>query len=46
MQSVEETNAALAKEFEDDARREQESLSQRGESKDPEVPPPKTSRIK
>jgi hypothetical protein len=28
MQSVDETNAALAKEFEDDARKEQESLPQ------------------
>jgi hypothetical protein len=45
LQSVEETNAALAKEFEDDARREQESLPQNGESKTPEVPPPKTASI-
>ena len=41
MQTVEETNAALAKELENDARREQESLPQSGGSKLPEVPPPK-----
>ncbi len=41
IQTVEETNAALAKELEDDARREQESLPQSGGSKPPEVPPPK-----
>ncbi len=41
MQTVEETNAALAKELEDDARREQESLPQSGGSKPPEVSPPK-----
>ncbi len=42
MQTVEETNAALAKELENDARREQESLPQSGgSSKPPEVPPPK-----
>jgi hypothetical protein len=45
MQSVDETNAALAKEYEDDARREQESLPQSGESKAPEVPPPKTVSV-
>jgi hypothetical protein len=42
MQRVEETNAALAKELEDDdALKEQESLPTSGESKAPEVPPPK-----
>ncbi len=41
MQTVEETKAALAKELEDDARREQGSLPQSGGSKPPEVPPPK-----
>jgi hypothetical protein len=41
MQTVEETNAALAKELEDDARREQGSLPQSGESKPPEVSLPK-----
>ena len=41
MQTVEEAKAALAKELEDDARREQESLPQSGGSKLPEVPPPK-----
>ncbi len=41
MQTVEETKATLAKELEDDARREQESLPQSGGSKLPEVPPPK-----
>jgi hypothetical protein len=41
MQSVEETNAALEKELEDDALREQGSLPQSNESKPPEVPPPK-----
>ncbi len=43
MLSVEETNAALAKELEDDARKEQESLHKSGESKAPEVPPPKAA---
>ena len=41
MQTVEETKAALAKELQDDARREQGSLPQSGGSKPPEVPPPK-----
>jgi hypothetical protein len=41
MQSVEETNAALAKELEDDALKEQESLPKSGEPKAPEVHPPK-----
>ncbi len=41
MQIVEETKPALAKELEDDARREQESRPQSGGSKPPEVPPPK-----
>jgi hypothetical protein len=45
MQSVEETNAALAKELADDALKEQESLSKSGESKAPEVPPPKTVSV-
>ncbi len=42
MQSVDETNATLAKEFEDKAQKEQESLPRSSESKAPEVPPPKT----
>jgi hypothetical protein len=37
MQSVYETNVALAKEFEDEARKEQESLPKSSESKAPEV---------
>ncbi len=37
MQSVEETNAALAKELADEALKEQESLPKSGESKAPEV---------
>ena len=41
MQTVEETKAALAKELEDDALREQGSLPQSDESKPPEVSPPK-----
>ncbi len=41
MQTVEETNAALAKELADDARREQELLPQSGGSKLSEMPPPK-----
>jgi hypothetical protein len=41
MQSVEETNAALAKELADETQKEQESLPKSGESKAPEVPPPK-----
>jgi hypothetical protein len=45
MQSVEETNAALARELEDDARKEQESLSKSGEPKAPEVPPPKAQSV-
>ncbi len=45
LQSVEETNAVLAEELEDDARREQESLPQSGEPKAPEVPPPKTASV-
>ncbi len=40
MLSVEETNAALAKELADEALKEQESLPKSGESKAPEVPPP------
>jgi hypothetical protein len=45
MQSVEETNAALAKELADDVRKEQESLPKSGESKAPEVPPPKAVSV-
>ena len=41
MQTVEETKAALAKELEDDALREQGSLPQSDESKPPKVSPPK-----
>ncbi len=41
MQSVEETNAALAKELANETQKEQESLPKSGESKAPEVPPPK-----
>ena len=40
MQTVEETKAALAKELEDEALREQGSLPQSDESKPPEVFPP------
>ncbi len=43
MQTVEETNAALSKELEEDARKEQESLHISGEPKAPEVPPPKAT---
>ncbi len=40
MQTVEETKAALVKELEDDALREQGSLPQSDESKPPELSPP------
>jgi len=45
MQTVEETKAALAKELEDDALREQGSLPQSDESKPPEVSPPKAKLV-
>ena len=45
MQSVEETKAALAKEFADDALKEQESPSESGEFKAPEVPPPRAASV-
>jgi hypothetical protein len=45
MQSVEETDAAIAKELVDDALKEQESLPKSGESKAPEVPPPKAVSV-
>ncbi len=45
MPSVEETNAALAKELDDDARKEQDSLPQSGESNAPELPPPKAMSV-
>ncbi len=45
MQSVEETNAALAKELADDALKEQESLPKSGESKASEAPPPKAVSV-
>jgi hypothetical protein len=45
LQSVEENNAALAKELADDALKEQEPLPKSGESKAPEVPPPKAVSV-
>jgi hypothetical protein len=45
MQSVEETNVALAKELADDALKEQESLPKSGEAKALEVPPPKVVSV-
>ncbi len=45
MLSVEETNAALAKELADDALKEQESLPKSGESKAPEASPPKAVSV-
>ncbi len=45
MQSVEETNAALAKELADGALKEQDSLPKSGESKAPEEPPPKAVSV-
>jgi hypothetical protein len=41
MQSIEETNAALAKELAEEGLKEQESLTKSGESNAPEVPLPK-----
>jgi hypothetical protein len=45
MLSVEETNAALAKELAEEALKEQESLPKSSESKAPEVSPPKTVSV-
>jgi hypothetical protein len=45
MQSVEETNAALAKELANDALKEQESPPESGEFKAPEVPPPRAASV-
>ncbi len=45
MQSVEETNAALAEGLADDALKEQDSLPKSGESKAPEEPPPKAVSV-
>ncbi len=46
MQTVEETNAALAKELAEDAQKEQESLPKSGEFQAPEVPSPKAESVK
>jgi hypothetical protein len=46
MQSVEETNAALAKELAVEELKEQESLTKSGESNAPEAPLPPKSHIR